>query len=542
MSSKANTSSVKNYIAYCKGNNNHLLPIFIFCIFFSVAYTVAGLFFYEITQNLILRFFEALFSSFITLVVCSEFLSNAHFTASQKSLPNKLWLKLSIVLLASYSLCFITYFPGVGMNDGLNIMLSGMSISQQFPPLYCGWITFLTKIGHAFGNLNISIAIYSITQLIAVALITGGITCWIWQNISIRIVRYTTLLFYACEPLVIMYSFSMLKDTLFSLLIVVFMILSYELSLTHKNNLSRNYFILLAFTVCGIIFLRNNGKYIVLPCLFILFFKYRKNKIKKALSLIIAISIASVILNSLLMYHWGAVQLFQEIVGIPLQQVAATAASDNGVLTDEQKDFINEIMPLDEIEARYSPSSVDPIKWSTVFNSNFFESHRFEFMKLWASLLIPNFDIYVKAYLQQTYWFWAPRQEGTVECYFSIENYSDNSSLISFTEENDIHDCQLLPNWLNSTLRSYYSLASSFLREGVCFWLLGACFLLTLISRGNFRVLYLYLPCVLLWLTIMVSTPVNSSLRYVFTFVYALPVCIAMLFSTRTITVSLDKS
>lgn len=491
----------------------------------------AGLFFYSSTQNLPFRFLSSLLVSFLAISVCSQLLVNTGIKPTQKELPHKFSLKVSLLLMISYLICLITYFPGVGMNDGLNIMRSGMLSSNQFPPVYCAFITLLTKIGYLFGSLNISVALYSILQLTCVALITSQITLWIWEISPLKIIRFVSLIFYALDPLIVMYSISMLKDTLFSLLLVPFMILNYKLVVYKKNAINKRYWISLALIACGIIFLRNNGQYIVIPCLFILIIKFRKNLLNKSLIIVFILSISSIVLNFLLMQHWGEKQLFQEVVGIPIQQVAATVASSDGVINDEQKIFLNKIMPFDKIRENYNPATVDTIKWSTAFNSSFFESHKTKFMKVWISLLIPNFMIYLKSYLEQTYWFWAPRQEGTVQCYFSIETYSNNDWLITFTKENDIHDVQLLPDWLNLNLRSYYSLASSFLREGVCFWVLFMLFFLTIVPRKNKQSIYFYLPIAFLWITLMISTPVNSSMRYVFAFVYVLPASISLLFT-----------
>lgn len=200
-------------------------------------------------------------------------------------------------------------------------------------------------------------------------------------------------------------------------------------------------------------------------------------------------------------------------------------------MTEEQKAFLDHILPLENWKNDYNPGSADPLKWNhEKFDTKFLNEHKKEFMVVWAQMLPHNLNIYVEAYMRQTYWFWAPVQRGTIDCYYSIETYADNQWLIDFTRENGIHDQPLLPNGINSVLRKFYGLGKYYFREGICFWLLLFSAVLLVLKNRRVQDLLLYVPGLLLWLTIMVSTPVSSSLRYVFVFVYTLPIYFGLLF------------
>lgn len=182
------------------------------------------------------------------------------------------------------------------------------------------------------------------------------------------------------------------------------------------------------------------------------------------------------------------------------------------------------------IKQKYNPATVDVLKWDHEnFNTEFLNENKVKFLQIWSELLIPNLDIYIKSYLQQTYWFWAPRQEGNVQIFYTIETFADNTWLIEFVEKYGIHDQPLLPEKINTALRSYYSYGKYFLREGVCFWMILQCGLLLVLKRKKLKEIVIFLPYMLLWLTLMISTPVASSMRYVFAFVYGLPVFLALL-------------
>lgn len=252
--------------------------------------------------------------------------------------------------------------------------------------------------------------------------------------------------------------------------------------------------------------------------------EYRKNILQAAVAVIIGI-----IINSLPLRLAHHEPLFQEKAGIPLQQISAVIAND-GNITTEQANFINHLMPLNDIKKLYNPASVDPIKWNhELFDSQYLNAHKKEFLITWAQLLPANFSTYVKAYLQQTFWFWAPLQKGTTQCFYSIETYADNLWLIDFVKESGIHDQPLFSQNINQLFKKYYRLSSYFFREGVLFWFMLASALLLTLKQKNKSTILLYLPAILLWLTLMISTPVNSSLRYVLVFAYSLPFYIGFL-------------
>lgn len=144
-----------------------------------------------------------------------------------------------------------------------------------------------------------------------------------------------------------------------------------------------------------------------------------------------------------------------------------------------------------------------------------------------------NIDIYVKAYLQQTLWFWGPIQSDNVQCLYSIESYG-NEGLPEFMEMNGIKNQSLLPNKLEDMLKRYYVTASFFFSEGILFWIMQVSVLFVYLKRRSKKDLLPYLPAVLLWMTVMISTPVATSLRYVFVFVYSLPFYIILPFFRTT--------
>ncbi|WP_162611977.1 hypothetical protein [Eubacterium sp. An11] len=106
----------------------------------------------------------------------------------------------------------------------------------------------------------------------------------------------------------------------------------------------------------------------------------------------------------------------------------------------------------------------------------------------------------------------------------------NNAWLTDFLVTSGIHDQPLLPEMLNNILRVWYGLGNKFLREGVCFWIMLGSLLLSILKNKTWKMILVYSPIFLLWLTLMISTPVSSAMRYVFVFAYTLPFFLGVLF------------
>lgn len=463
----------------------------------------------------------------IVATILLDSLSQKKFKAEEnKKAGKKLFIKVFVLLLISYFVCLLSFFPGVGMNDGLNILYGGMTQSGEFPVFYCGYITALAKIGRHFGSFQISIALYSIIQIVFCSLISAGILYWIYSKKVPRGIKIFSACYFALMPIICMYSISMLKDTVFSLLLVVFSILIYEFMRDEIQDKKR--FLILSFvTIFGILTLRNNGKYVVALCLLIALITKKTKLGRKTVLTQIGIMLITLAVISGMMHHFHSKQLFQEVVGIPIQQVAATVKYE-GKMTKDQKQFIGKVMPIQDIKKKYNPYTADPIKWDAEgkFNQFYLENHKKQFIRVWAGMLPHNLGIYSTAYLKATYHFWAPTAQFNVQAFYSIETYANNGWLPAFAKHYHIHDQSLMIQPLQKILRGYYHLGY-FLDEGTCFWIIIMFLMVT--KRKDKNVIYFYLPTIALWLTIMVSTPISGSLRYVLIYVYLLPEMLALL-------------
>lgn len=455
-----------------------------------------------------------------------------HSSSLSGSFPlRQVWFFHFLILTISWALCLLVYFPGVGMNDGLNVLMGRLSSANQFPIYYCIYVVILGKIGNLLGSLQYAVALYSVLQILITAAVCAGILCFLWEKSTSRIFRFLTSAYYILQPILAIYSISMLKDTVFSSLLVFYGILLFlmreqsckavESSVPSSCYRPRTLFVLFFAASLLISILRSNGIYIVVLCLLFLFLTdsvYRRQVLFTALSVLL-LNVA----GSMIMQHYNVRHNASETLGIPIQQISAVVAY-NGDISDDEKETLQHYIAPEKMEELYYPGSADPVKWSDFFNRSYLNTHTGEFLSLWAELLPKNFRIYIQAYLQETYWFWAPVQQGGIQMFDTIEEVMDNEYLSAFLSRNGIHDAPILRGALAKNLKNFYQSGSHFFREGVCFWIMIFSIVLSCCQNRNLRpVLPFYLPQILAWLTIMVSTPINNSFRYVLFYAYALP-------------------
>lgn len=458
----------------------------------------------------------------------------APVSQTAQAFPGKrIFLGNFLLLTLSWTLCLLVYFPGVGMNDGLNVLMGRLSSANQFPVYYCIYVVILGKIGNLLGSLQYAVALYSVLQILLTAAICAEILTFLQARSSSRLFRLLAAAYYILQPALAIYSISMLKDTVFSSLLVLYGILLFLIKETSVRNPAEGSFVpdnqrrkalFLLFLVSSLLIsiLRSNGIYIVAVCLLFLLItdpRNRKQLFVTALSVLLVNSAGSMI-----MQHYNVRHNASETLGIPIQQISAVVAY-GGDLSSEEEDILRQYIAPEKIRELYYPGSADPVKWSDSFNRPYLNASTGEFLSLWAGLLPKNFRIYVQAYLQETYWFWAPVQQGGIQMFDTIEDIMDNDYLADFLVQNGIHDAPVLKGTASDFLKSFYQSGCHFFREGVCFWIMIFSIVLASCRKWKLRqILPIYLPQLLTWLTIMVSTPINNSFRYVLFYAYAMPI------------------
>lgn len=285
------------------------------------------------------------------------------------------WIIATISVAACYIIYLLTYAPGAVLGDSLGSIVQGIGeakFNNHNPVLYSMFIGIFMNIGKSVNNFNFGTMLYSITQLLIISGIIGYFLIWL-KKYNVKLVCILlTWLFFVANTVFSSYAIIMWKDPLFCAFIFLMVLTLFDTVYSKGENLKKPTqiikFIILTILIA---FFRNNGFLIVIFNYLALLIIFRKKLL--VLNIINTIIIALIfIIQGPVYSKLGIVSPFEESVGIPLQQIARVIVYD-GKISNEQKEFINTIMPEEEWKDSYTPCIVDTIKWNPKFDKVFLQ-------------------------------------------------------------------------------------------------------------------------------------------------------------------------
>ena len=425
---------------------------------------------------------------------------------------------------------FLVFYPGLAMTDTKAIVLQGLSISSQHPWLYCLLVDMLVRIMSALGLGYEGVFVFmSLLQIVLSALVfTHCIYVLMKEHIN-KYMLYTIMSVYVLSPIYAYFSIYLVKDTLFSLVVIELVIFLYEyLKSEGKILTSRKDYIRIVLLCVGML-LRNNGKYMLiftLLCMLLLdIYNY-----KKVLAIVFIIICTST-LTSTVETAGGITHNFRETVGIPIQQISAVV-TNAGNISENEAEFINRILPVDKIKSSYDPYLVDRIKFNEKFDWEYLNANKKEFLKIWTGLLVKNLPVYIEAYGKATCGLWAVKK-GYIERPDSL-NYGFGRD---FTDSYGIHVKTVLPEGMDNKLSDLmYRFTDVTPGEGQLLWIVLLLSIVFMLLNAN-RYFIIFAPVIGGYITLFLATPGAYSWRYIYYAALLVPFLIGLLFADYDVTV-----
>lgn len=420
---------------------------------------------------------------------------------------------------------FLNYYPGITTADSAGQIYQSLglvNITNHHPILHTLLIGIPMNLGKLLGDYNIGVAIYSLCQMIVTSgIFSIAIYYMAKRKVDIR-VRILTLVFYAFYPVNGIYSITMWKDIPFAVAMLIFTIMLTEIATNREYFLkSKLKNVLLIISMILVILLRNNGIYVIIGTIpFMIIFALKDYK--KILV------ISCIVLATYVIWKGPIFSIFnieegstREALSIPLQQFARMEKNEN--LTEEEKNEIYKFLPVENLAERYQPTISDNVKNN--FNDKEFEKNKLEFIELWMKLCIKYPRTAIESFLCNSYGYWYPEFNNWVvarTAYVRQLEYEPDVKLslspivnLDFVKQYDsLIDRRDLP--LNSML---YSI-------GFAFWVV-IIMMTYAIYKKEYKLLLIYIPTVILWLTCLAS-PVSGEFRYIYSMFVCLPILIGV--------------
>lgn len=388
------------------------------------------------------------------------------------------------------------------------------------------------------GSYNLGIACYTLFQMAVIAgVFTGMIAYLRKKGVSVWL-RVLSVIYFAVFPVVVMFTLCSAKDALFTGALLLLVISLLEMGCAGENFFaSRGWQCTLVCSAALMMLLRKNGVYaflVMVPVLLLMQKRQENRKYRKRLGVLLIGAFALFLAGNTLLtvsLHAQAGEN-QEILTVPIQQLARTYKYTPEAFSDEEKTLLFRILPEDAL-ARYNPRLSDPVKY--FFNNQEYEKDRSQYAKLWLSVGMRKPLSYLNAWLMTSYGFWYPDTVINVYAGNSVFTftYKDCSYFGYEVEEPGVRASKI--PWLDEAYRRLsleiqqekIPVLSMLYSPGCLFWCFAFFFSYALYRR-KYHILQAYVLVLLMWLTVILGPTYLP--RYVLIFWYALPLFVAVMF------------
>ncbi len=461
-----------------------------------------------------------------------------------KRMPDKIahvleWTDRHIVLLSFVVLflcwlpVFLAVYPGFFVYDAQDeyVQVASRTFSTHHPLVHVlllgGTVCGVHKLT---GSYNLGIACYTVLQM---AVVAGGFAFLFWYLRERRIsrgIRLFGLFYLGLFPTVVMFTLCSAKDALFTTALLLLMICLLEMGAQERFFTSRGWRLLFVLSGMAMMLFRNNGFYAFLVMIPFLLFLQKKQW--RQILFLTACAVAGCLfvnvgLKTALHAQSGE---YQEILTVPIQQMARTYKYAPEVFTPEDREILYEVLSKEALSL-YTPRLSDPVKYR--FDNAAFAEDKAKYGSLWLRTGMKKPLIYLNAWFMTSYGFWYP--DTVINVYggntvFTF-TYKDNSYFGYEVEEPGVRESKI--PWLDEIYRRLSlevwkekaPVVSWLFSPGAMFWFIA--FLFTwMLNRRRYEIMYPFLPVFLLWLTVLLGPTYLP--RYVLFLWYGLPLFLGM--------------
>ncbi len=312
----------------------------------------------------------------------------------------------------------IIYYPGLVNYDTVNQVLDfldgvapvpfGYAPGQEeitvlfnnhhpvFPTvLFGGFI----RLGTLMGDPSLGLALYILIQMALAALIFSRVIneAGDFWRIGNRNLRIAVIAFFSLCPVIPYYICVMLKNSVHSLVMVLYVFLYLKITLG-EHVLSRRERILWAVTALLLPLTQHTGLYfVILTGIPLIFRGVRENR-----RLILAVLVSVVLFMTLLTrVIYPAVNIFpggkQEVFSTLFQQTGRYIRDYPDEVTEEEKEIISAVLDYDVLRDGYEFDATDPVK--ATYRLHCTGGDRIAYLKLWVRQGLRHPGAYFRAIL-----------------------------------------------------------------------------------------------------------------------------------------------
>ena len=410
------------------------------------------------------------------------------------------------------------------ITDSVILRNPNVFITNHHPILQTYLMGWSLSLGRAIGSDNFGLFIYTLFQTVIYASVLAYSIKFLNKHGISNKWYFVVLLIYLLVPMYAFYTVSAVKDTLYTAFVMLFVLWLFDIVENYMDKkISKKSYIYIFFVMLLICLFRNNGIYVCLLTLPVLFFMNKKNRLGillVAAALFGSMQITNKVIIPALGVSDGSVR---EALSIPFQQTARLVKYNESIITYEDKQVIDKVLEYDTLAERYESHLSDNVK--NKYNKNATKEDLFNYLKVWFKYLFKDPLCYINATLDNTFGYYYPN----VHRWYLYYDYWDDlvdPTIIDY-HFNDSTWWLRVPLTNYGETFPYIPLIGLFANIGISAWML---IILTtyLMTKKNKKYILVLVPSYLSWL-ICIASPCNAYFRYVMPYMFILPVMTCLL-------------
>lgn len=444
-----------------------------------------------------------------------------------------------LFLLICWFPVMLAVYPGFFVYDAQDeyVQVAARAFSTHHPLVHVLLLGGIICAVHKFtGSYNLGIACYMIVQMLIVSGVFTYLLSFLRKKKVSGALRFMALIYFAFFPVIVMFVLCSCKDTYFTAALLLLLVCMVEMSIRTESFFhSKLQMALFIFSALAMALFRRNGIYalaVMTPVLLIYFRKYLRK-----MGILLAVTfIAFFLINEMLILALHADDSEnQEILTVPIQQLARAYNLQKEVFDEGDINTLHEILPEDAL-ALYTPKLSDPVKY--YFQNDAYVADKLKYIQLWAKIGLRKPLTYINAWLMTSYGFWYP--DTVIDVYYgnccSTFTYQDSSYFEYETSQPGVRESKI--PWLDEVYRRMslevvkekIPAVSMLFSPGFMFWFYAFAFSYALYRR-KYHILIPYLMILFVWLTLLLGP--TYLIRYVLILWFALPIFVAIMFEEK---------
>ncbi len=282
-----------------------------------------------------------------------------------------------------------------------------------------------------FHSDTIGVFIYTFSQFTA-QILTFAYAGFVLRKLKVPVLfSWAALLYWGVYPFFPMWGYTMVKDTLFYVFILLHIVSLLDVMTCNQKTQAKWWQAgLFLLSIVGVCVVRNDGAYVILAALFCEFFLYCKRWKMYVAGIAVCLLLVFGINNIYKpLHHITAGAHTGDMLSIPLQQTARYLIRHSDDITEEEAEILQETfnIPLEGISKWYDPRYADTMEM--VLKPNLTSDQVKSYLKVWFQQFLRHPDTYAQAFLNHNYVYFYPDE------YEYMKKYQDNTVTFTIVDE-----------------------------------------------------------------------------------------------------------